>query len=140
MAEKTADLAAAARSFFLQNRTAFLSTLSSAYAGAPFGSIIPYDITASGDFIIYVSLIAEHYKNLCSDPRGSILAANYFAYDDPQAFGRATALCRFMPISDSERESIQRSYTEKFPDSVRYEIAHNFVFLKGVPERIRWTG
>lgn len=138
MSEEIEHFAASARSFFQQNRIALLSTISPGNDGAPFGSIIPYDISDAGDFIIYVSLIAEHYKNLAKDSRGSILAANYWAYDDPQAFGRATALCRFSLVADSDRAAVQQSYLRRFPDSINYEIAHNFVFLRGAPERIRW--
>jgi len=138
VSEKIKHFATGSRSFFQQNRMALLSTLSASNEGAPFGSVVPYDLTEGGDFIIYVSLIAEHYKNLSTDPRASILAANYMAYDDPQAFGRATALCRFTPVTEAERAAVQRSYLQRFPDSINHEIAHNFLFLRGVAEKIRW--
>ena len=138
MNEKIQHFAAGARNLLLQNRTALLSTLAIAHGGSPFGSIVPYDVTPEGDFIVYLSLIAEHYKNLAYDPRGSILVANYFAYDDPQAFGRATAICRFTPVAEAEQERIRCAYRKKFHDSVNDELAHNFVLLRGVPEKIRW--
>ena len=140
MSEKAPQFAVEARTFLLQNKHALLSTISLSQAGFPFGSIVPYDVTDNGDLIIYVSFIAEHYKNLAADSRASLVAANYFAYGDPQAFARATALCRFVPVPDSEKERVQKSYEERFPKSVNYEIAHNFLFMRGVIERIRWIG
>lgn len=140
MSDKAEQFAEAARTFILQNRYGMLATISASQGGYPFGSIVPYDVTEEGDIVIYVSLIAEHYKNLSSDPRASLIAANYFAYDDPQAAGRATALCDFIRVSEPEIGPIRSSYETRFPESINHEIAHNFVFMRGMPQRVRWIG
>lgn len=133
-----AKFAQDARNFIALCHHGMLSTLSASQAGYPFGSIAPYDVAANGDIIVYVSLIAEHYKNLKSDPRASLVAVNYFGYDDPQSYSRATLLCKFLEVPEKERSEVQESYESRFPNSIKHEIAHNFTYLRGVPEKIRW--
>ncbi|MFM1847117.1 MAG: hypothetical protein RL417_591 [Pseudomonadota bacterium] len=140
MSEKAALYAAAARTLLTTARHGVLATTSVAETGFPFGSLTPYLIDEHGRITIYISLIAEHYKNLAHDPRGSLLVADPFGADDPQAYARATVLLRFTPAPPEERETIQRSYEARFPNSINYSIAHNFLFMRGEPHRIRWIG
>ncbi len=132
-----------AKNFLLFNRSGTLSTLTRAggeHAGFPFGSVTPYDISSSGEFVIYISLIAEHYKNLIADARASLTVTDTYGHADPQACARATVLMRFVPIAKSEEAPYKERYASRFPDSINFEIEHNFVFMRGKPERIRWIG
>lgn len=140
MKRRRAEYADDARHHLSLNRNAVLSTISHSVAGYPFGSLAPYDIDTGGRLVIYVSLIAEHYKNLKADPRASLFVMDAFGSDDPQANARVTAILRLEEVPASEREAVQASYEARFPGSIDYEIAHNFVYMRGQPERIRWIG
>lgn len=128
------------RDFVTFHRTGVLSTNSKSNPGFPFGSIVPYDIDSWGRIIIYISLIAEHYKNLTSDPRASLIVLDPYGMHDPQASARATALLTLTPIPAEDRATVEESYTARFPGSINHEIAHNFVFLRGEPSKVRWIG
>lgn len=140
MSQKTSEFAKQAKDFVTLQRNGMLSTLSKRENGFPFGSIAPYDVDVQGRIIIYLSVIAEHYHNLIADPRSSFLVADEFGISDPQSHPRATILTNFSEISSEEKKSIEESYARRFPESINYEIAHNFVFMRGEPLRIRWIG
>lgn len=140
MEEKTKKNAFDARSFIELHRLGILSTISLSQSGFPFGSIVPYDIDLEGRLTIYISLIAEHYKNLKADARSSLLVLDPFGVFDPQARARATVLTNFEPVPEDESESVQKRYLERFPDSINYEIAHNFQFFRSTPLKVRWIG
>src|SRR6185295_8430683 len=88
------------KNFLTQHRQGVLSTISVSQKGFPFGSIVPYDIDAQGNVFIYISFIAEHYKNLQADARASLIATDPFGIDDPQAYARATLLATFEPVAE----------------------------------------
>lgn len=140
MSQHTISQTIEVRNFICFNRDAVLSTISQSQQGFPFGSLVPYDISTDGSIIIYVSLIAEHYKNLTVDSRGSITVIEPFATQHRQASARATILANFNLVPESELPGVQRAYELRFPKSVNYEIQHNFVFLRGIPIKIRWIG
>lgn len=131
---------AAIRNFVAFHRYGVLSTHSVTNPGYPFGSMTPFDIDEGGRPLVWVSLIAEHYRNLKASPRGSLTVTQHFAGRDPQARGRATLLCDFVEVEPHEREGLMASYAARFPSSSGHEIAHNFTFLRGVPMRLRWIG
>ncbi len=139
MVEK-GNFARQAKDLVSSGRHGVLNTLSVSQAGFPFGSVVPYDLTADGRIIIYVSLIAEHYKNLTSDSRASLTVVERYSEHQPQAFGRATVLANFVEADSSEIEDIRRNYEKRFPGSINYEIAHNFIFLVGRVAKVRWIG
>ncbi|MBN8550388.1 MAG: DUF2470 domain-containing protein [Deltaproteobacteria bacterium] len=130
----------AIKTFVLAQRWGTLSTLSASRSGYPFGSLVPYDVDELGNVYIYVSLIAEHYKNLKTDPRASLMIIDPFGIADPQAHARATVLLDFEKVPQEAAEPVQSSYEQRFPNSINYEIAHNFLFMKGAPKEIRWIG
>jgi len=129
-----------ARDFVAFNRVGNLSTLSQSHKGFPFGSIVPYDVTEQGDIIIYVSKISEHYKNIISDSRASLFISDPFGIHDPQAHARATLLVNFIPVEKDSLSEVEKSYRARFPNSESFEISHDFVFMRGAPENIRWIG
>lgn len=140
MNDSPSDFATAAKNFLLAQRTGLLSSLSVSQQGYPFGSLTPYDIDEQGNVYIYISLIAEHYRNLCQDKRGSLIAIDPYGLRDPQAHARATLLADFSIVPEEDKEAVQRHYEKRFPNSINYEIAHNFVFMKGTPVKVRWIG
>lgn len=140
MSTRSPNYAAQARHLVALNRTGVLSTLAINPEGFPFGSITPYDIDQEGNITIYLSVIAEHYKNLQANPRASLTVIDLFGLQDPQAHGRATILLQFHPVSNAERAAVESSYCSRFEGAAGFELAHNFVFMRGAPERVRWIG
>jgi len=129
-----------AKNFVLLNSTGVLSSVSASHKGYPFGSAVPYDVDPDGRFVIFISLLSEHYKNLAADSRAGLLVLDTFGYDDPQAHGRASILTRFIPVEESELEAVSKRYFERFPSSTTRSLAHNFRFYRGELERMRWIG
>lgn len=128
------------RNFILTQRSAMLATNSVTNPGYPLGSIVPYDIDQQMRLVIYISFIAEHYRNLNADARGCMLICDPLGVDQPQLYARASALCNFVVVPDDERSVVQTSYEKRFPGAVNYELAHNFTFMRAQVERIRWIG
>jgi hypothetical protein len=132
--------ALSAKRLLLLQRHGALSTASASHEGYPFGSLAPYDIDEEGRIIMYVSLIAEHYRNLKRDPRASLLVTDLFVRGDALVHARATALLDFVEVPASESDDVRRRYECRFPGSIQYEIAHNFVFLRSAVKKLRWIG
>jgi len=132
--------AATAQTFLLNQRSAMLATHSVANPGYPLGSVVPYDIDSSMRFFIYISFIAEHYRNLCANQRACMLICHSSGVEDPQQYARASALVNFAVVPDDQRRDVEARYIERFPTAVNYELAHNFTFMCGSIERIRWIG
>lgn len=128
------------RNFVTLHRVGTLCTLSHSHPGYPFGSIAPYDVDESGRLILFISRIAEHFRNLQTDPHASLFVADRFGSGDPQAYGRATLLASFAEIPEGECFPVAERYFKRFPEAPGRRIAHDFAFLRGEPERIRWIG
>jgi putative heme iron utilization protein len=124
--------------FLTLHRCGILSTHSASLSGYPFGSITPFLVEDSGSIVIYISLISEHYKNLAANGRASLTVADPFGFEDPQAHARATVLLDFKEIPREELSQVQEKFSLRFPGSVKHEIAHNFLFMRGVVHKIRW--
>jgi putative heme iron utilization protein len=134
------DFSQQAKDFFVAHNCGVLSTISNSQSGFPFGSLTPYDVNSQGEPIIYISLIAEHYKNLVSDRRASICVTDPLAYRNPQAGARVTVLVEFDALPENQVAAVQAAYQARFPDSINHEIAHNFRFMCGRLVKIRWIG
>lgn len=132
--------AAQVKSFLGFYRSGTLCTISVAHKGFPFGSLVEYDMDPAGRPLIFVSRLAEHFKNLSSDPRASLFVSDASGLRDPQAHARATLLCRFTPVADEERDEAATSYFSRFPTSKGRSLAHDFVFFRAEVERVRWIG
>ena len=65
---------AQARRFLRHRRHGVLCTLSSRFDGHPYGSMVPFVLDHAARPVILVSRLAEHTRNLESDPRVSLLA------------------------------------------------------------------
>ncbi len=128
------------RRFLCSQTVASLSTLSLACDGYPFGSLVPYDIDAEGNLLIFISLISEHYKNISADPRVSLLVSDRFGIQDPQAHARATFVGDAIAVPDDERGDVETAYWKRFPFAPERAIAHSFLFFRISAVRVRWIG
>lgn len=131
------------RNFAAFHHSAVLSTLDA--TGAPFGSVVNYVLSPAGHFVIAISRLAEHTRNLLRDPRASLFIAEFFSHDDPQSGARASVLGRFEQarldnsIADNSiaLEQLRTHYLRRFPEAF---LPGDFQFFRMVPERVRWIG
>jgi heme oxygenase (biliverdin-IX-beta and delta-forming) len=128
----------AARDLLLSEYQAVLSTHSVDVAGYPFGSIVPYCLNKEGEPLILISDIAQHTKNISSDPKVSLIATEGNA-DDLQTVGRVTYIGNAEKLDVDDTDSIERYYNY-FPQSRDYHKIHDFNFYRIQPVRIRFIG
>lgn len=138
MPQPSSESGSSVRHFLTLQRHGILSTHSASNPGYPFGSITPYLLDEDGSFIIYISLIAEHYKNLTANSHAAVTVADPLGYEDPQAYPRATVLLDFSPVAPESQSAVAERFAERFPHAIQHELAHNFLFMRGHVARIRW--
>jgi heme oxygenase (biliverdin-IX-beta and delta-forming) len=128
-----------ARDLFLSDYQGILSTHSVDVSGYPFGSVVPYCLNKNGLPIILISAIAQHTKNILSDPKVSLTVTEGDGVDDLQTVGRVTYLGDAEMLDQNDTDSIERYYTY-FPQSRDYHQVHDFDFYIIKPVRIRFIG
>lgn len=129
-----------ARRFVALQRCGVLVTKSVTNPEFPFASIVPYDVDSRGQIVIYISLIAEHYRNIVADSASTLFIADWLGVENAQAHARATIFVRWVLVPAEDCSAVSAAYEGRFPESVDHSIAHNFVFYRAAPERIRWIG
>lgn len=101
-----------------ERRTAALGTLR---AGAAFVSMVPYALAADGSgFIVHVSELAAHTKDMLADARVSLMIAD--AEDggkSPLGLMRVTVQGRAqrIPSAAPEQAALKTAYLARFPDA-----------------------
>lgn len=96
--------------------TAALGTLR---AGAPFVSMVPYALAAGG-FVVHVSALAAHTKDMLADARVSLLIAEAEgAGKSPLGLMRVSVqgLARRIPSASPELSGLKSAYLARFPDA-----------------------
>jgi heme iron utilization protein len=97
--------------------TAALGTL---HQGTPFVSMVPYAVAKDGSFILHVSGLASHTKDMLDNPDVSLLITESEASGKmPQALARVTVQGRAAMLDrDSEKNAAAREvYLSRFPDA-----------------------
>jgi len=127
------SLARDARLWLRAHRYGLLSTHSTAVAGYPFGSVVPYVLDHDGCPVLLISRLAEHTKNLAADPHTSLLI--HEPGPNVQAQARVTL------IGKAERvpapDTIEARYTRYFPETAGYRTQLDFEFWRIVPVTLR---
>lgn len=99
-------------------KTAALGTLR---VGAPFVSMVPYALAADGSgFIVHVSELAAHTKDMLADARVSLMVS-----DDEAGAATPLALMRVTIQGDAQRieggadelPALRAAYLARFPDA-----------------------
>jgi heme iron utilization protein len=131
------ETARAARQLLRAHRYGALSTLSKKFDGYPFGSITPYLVDHDGSVLILISTLAEHTKNIQSDPRVSLITHNQ---EDPhiQTQGRITVVGHATLME--ERDQAGKRYLRYFPEAQTYFDMLDFSFYRIVPLALRYIG
>ena len=117
-----------------------LSTQSTSMPGYPFGSIVPFVITHTGEVIIYISDIALHTRNIKADSKVSLTVFDP-SEDDSQANGRVTIMGDASQLTDEAAiSSCSEQYFQLFPHARAYQQTHDFHFYKISVARVRFIG
>ena len=114
-----------------------LATISHQYPGFPFGSLCPFAVEPDGNLLILVSSLAEHAKNLRSDPKASLYIQQTESVDDPQNAGRVCILAQAVLVEREHWESSAKTYLTRFPTATTQLSLGDFYFLRLVPEHLR---
>ena len=133
------DLSPLAR--LVRSRTvAALGTLN---AGAPFVSMVPFAVLPTGDaFVIHVSRLAMHTKDMREDPRVSLLVMQAEGEGvAPQALARVTILgeAREMEKGSEEERACREVYLARFPEAEPLTGFGDFSFFAIRPARARFV-
>ena len=135
---KKNEKAKQSRALLLSEYQAILSTHSVDVEGYPFGSVVPYCLNKEGKPVILISSIAQHTKNILSNPKVSLTVTEGDA-DDSQTVGRITYIANAEKLNDGDTDSMERYYSY-FPQSRGYHQTHDFDFYQLQPVRIRFIG
>jgi hypothetical protein len=122
-------------------RHGVLSTLSDKLDGWPYGSLMPFALTAAGEPLVLLSTLAEHTQNVLNDPRVSLFVHDEAGTrENPQAAARATLICLAEALAGQESIAAGERYLERFPQSARLFQMGDFKLFKLKVERIRYIG
>ena len=91
------------RRLFAEQQSGVLCTAHADLDGWPFGSLVPYAQTDTGDLVVFLSDIAEHTRNLRRDPRATVFVADPAAAKAPQAGARHAMLGRVVALKAQQR-------------------------------------
>lgn len=116
-----------ARRYLRARHAGVLSTLSARLGGHPFGSVLPFMLDHAARPVILVSRLAEHTRNMATDPRVSLIAHD--GAEDLQAAARVTLIGEAKAIDAAELPVIQARYLAYFPDAARLISLGDFSFL-----------
>jgi len=129
---------AAARALLERERHGTLCTAHVAYGGWPFGSIVPYAVTATGDPVVLLASIAEHTRNVAADPRVTLFVSDSASLAKPQSGARAALMARAEVATGPASEDARSVYLERFPEARGHFDTHGFSFFVLRVEHVRW--
>lgn len=126
------NLASEAKQFLRSTRSGVLSTFSAKFEGYPFGSVAPFVLDHALQPIVLISTIAEHTKNILSNPKISLLV--FAGNEDLQASSRLTLMGDAIKIESDESSQkymdLRARYCRYFPESIGYFAMHDFNFYR----------
>lgn len=97
-----------------------IAALGTLHQGAPFVSMVPYAVARDGSFVLHVSRLAAHTRDMLDKPDVSLLITESEASGKmPQALARVTVQGRAQMLDrDSEKSADAREvYLSRFPDA-----------------------
>jgi putative heme iron utilization protein len=127
------SLALDARRLFRAQQHATLGTLSTALAGYPYCSVVPYVLDHQARPIILVSRLAEHTHNIDADPRVCLFA--HEAMPDVQMGSRATLMGNARRIDEPDPATDR--YVRYFPQARTYRDTLDFEYYRIEPASLR---
>lgn len=122
-------------------------------AGIPFGSVVPFQLTAEGAPVVLISDIAQHTRNVLADPRASLLVREPGLEDDPQTGWRITLMGEMHRyVTGAPAHAIDRQVDEDWlarlharylavvPKADKYLETHGFHYYGLTLRRVRYIG
>lgn len=121
---------AQARLVLSQHYYGVLSTNSRRFEGYPFGSVVPYCTDYEGRPLILISRLAQHTRNLQTDPKLSLLVLDRDsrARGNVQTDARLTLVGEAMKVEDADIAHCAARYYRHFPDTLGYHTELDFEF------------
>jgi putative heme iron utilization protein len=124
-------------------RSRTVAALGTLHAGAPFVSMVPFAVLPAGDaFVIHVSRLAAHTRDMLDDPRVSLLVTQAEGEGVPaQALVRVTILgeAREMEKASAEERACREVYLARFPEAEPLTGFGDFSFFAIRPARARFV-
>lgn len=144
------DPAANARQWLIDNPVATLCTEStkSGLEGYPFGSVVPFALTAEGKPVIFIATIAAHTANLRANNKASLFVRQPDTDGDPQNGWRITVMGKMKRLAElnerisdkdahvvervgrDELDAIHARYLETTPWARDYGLTHGFAYWR----------
>jgi putative heme iron utilization protein len=141
MAPMNPDYAQTLRELLRTQQVAALGTL---HKGQPFVSMVPFAVLPGGSgFVIHVSQLASHTKDMLLSPQVSLLIVAPPAPDVPaQALARVTIQGRAAQYADADerRAAAKAAYLSRFPQSAQLFGFADFSLFAIWPDSIRFVG
>jgi len=121
-----------------------IAALATLHRGEPYASMVPFALDEAGPhFLIHVSALAPHTKDLCESPRVSLLiVAPDSAAPSPQARARATVQGDAEHVAHDSPAYAQAKavYLARFPQAADiFELA-DFSIFRIRPVSVRFIG
>ena len=118
-----------------------IAALGTLHEGVPFVSMVPYAVASDGSFILHVSRLATHTRDMLDHPEVSLLITESEGSGKmPQALARVTVQGRAKMLErDSQKHIDARDvYLLRFPDAAPlFEFSDfNIVIIKPMSARI----
>ena len=120
--------------------TAILSTLSKKFGDYPFGSFVTFVSNTDRTVLLYTSDLAEHTKNLKSNPKACLTLNRPGDSMDKQDSPRLTLIGDLSAIEKTEKNTCADRFFKFLPESKKYANMHDFNFYKLNIHRVRWIG
>lgn len=120
-----------------------IAALGTLQAGEPFVSMVPFALLAGGIFVIHVSALAAHTKNMLNSPRVSLLVMAPVTPDTtPQALARVTIQgdAERLAASSEGLLAAREAYLMRFPQVSDTVDSHDFSFFAVRPSTVRFVG
>ncbi|MFN0040119.1 MAG: HugZ family protein [Burkholderiales bacterium] len=110
-----------------------LATQSRKLPGYPYASALPCCTDAQGRFVLLISHLAEHTKNVESDPRASFLVASFGAHLPEQE--RLSVMGELSVMDDG---LVSARYLRYFPEAQKFLDIGGFRFFVLEPRSLRY--
>ena len=110
-----------------------IAALGTLHQGVPFVSMAPYAVAKDGSFILHVSRLAAHTRDMLDHPDVSLLITESEALGKmPQALARVTVQGRAEKLDrDSQKHTdVREVYLARFPDAAPlFEFSDFSIFI-----------
>ena len=118
-----------------------IAALGTLHEGVPFVSMVPYAVASDGSFVLHVSRLATHTRDMLDHPEVSLLITESEGSGKmPQALARVTVQGRAKMLErDSQKHIDARDvYLSRFPDAAPlFEFSDfNIVIIKPMSARV----